>query len=879
MAADPDPRKSTIFAANPDLSGTTVGRFSVQSLLGSGAMGDVYLAIDPRLKRSVAIKRLARQLVSDPHNRQRFLNEAERASSLNSPHIAAVYDVFEEKDELYLVMEYVEGSTLRESLSTPIAPAEFLGIAIQCAEALKIAHHKNILHGDIKPENIMLSHDGQVKILDFGVAKCLPSQDQLASTGSISDGTGSISGTPAYMSPEVLLQKHVDLRADIFSLGVVFYEMLAHRHPFRAETFTATTDKILHSAPPRICEINSAVPPGIERAISKMLAKDPADRYPSVGILLTDLQSLKDHPSSVSFSLADVPPRGIWAAILGIVCLTIVAVAVVLVAMPSLRWRVARLLNVSGVPRQKELAVLPFTVFGDDLQAKPFADGLTETLTAKLAQLGERPGLQVVPASEVRARGVSTPEQARKEFGVNLVLEGSLHRSGNLVRVTSALVDTQSHRQLHADSLTESAADVFEVEDDVVASALKMLEISPQQQDLKILASHGTEEPAAYDFYLQGRGYLQQFQIPENIENAILLFNRALQKDQHYGLAYAGLGESYWRKYEHTQDRQWVQQASTACSNAINSGNAGAQGHICLGLLDNGTGEYGSAASEFQLAIGLDTTNDDAYAGLASAYEHLGKLKEAEETYRRAISLRPNYISGYASLGWFYFNQGRYDQAAESFGRVIALTPDSFVGYSDLGGVLIAQGRYNDAVAALEHSISIRPSYLAYSNLGYAYFGMRRYEESAKTFEQALALDDRDYALWGNLGDADYWAPGRRAQSVPAYQKAIALGTEKLKVNPRQPGIIGYLAAYHAMLGEKDLALATLQQALRLAPHDPSVLLNAAIIYSQFGDDRQTLSWLEQAVAAGIAPSTISDTPNFDHLHNDPRLRALVQKH
>jgi tetratricopeptide (TPR) repeat protein/TolB-like protein/tRNA A-37 threonylcarbamoyl transferase component Bud32 len=876
MATDADEGKAGVSAVIRDLSGTTVGRYSVRSLLGSGAMGDVYLASDPRLKRSVAIKRLARKLVSDSANRQHFLKEAERASALNSPHIAAVYDVLEEEDELYLVMEFVEGSTLRERLHTPIDPSEFLEIAIQCGEALQVAHEHGILHGDIKPENIMLRTDGQVKILDFGVASRIQTQDQLAYTQSIRDATQSIKGTPAYMSPEVLLQEHIDQRADMFSLGIVFYEMLTNRHPFKAQTFTATTDQILHKAPPRICEINPVVPPGIEQAVSRMLAKKPADRYPSIKMALTDLRALQNSRPA-AFLPGAVRPNRLWAFGLGVSCMVLLALAV-LAALPSFRWRLEHWLNFSALPTQKELAVLPFTVLGDDPQAQPFAAGLSETLTAKLTELVDAPNLQVVPASDVRASGVSTSDEARKQFGVNLVLEGSLHRSGDLVRVTTALIDARTRRQIHAEAITESVADVFRVEDDVVANTIKMLEISPRQEDLKVLLNHGTEEPAAYDYYLQGQGYLFQYQIPENVENAILLFNRALQKDQNYGLAYAGLGEAYWRKYEHTQDSQWVKQASSACSQAIAKSNAGSKGHICLGLLDNGTGQYDAAAIEYQAAIRLDATSDAAYTGLAKAYENLGKVQDAEATYRQAISLRPNNPSGYVSLGWFFYNQARYQQAAEAFERAIALAPDSFVGYSDLGGVYTVEGRYNDAITTLERSISIRPSYYAYSNLGMAYFGMRRFEDAAKTFEQALSLDSRDYALWGNLGDADYWAPGRREQSVEAYRKAIALGNEKLKVNSSQPVIIAYLAAYHAMLGDRETALSTLQRALRLAPRDASVLLNAAQIYSQLGDSRQAVLWLQKAIAAGIAPSTIADTPNFDQFHNDPRFQALLQK-
>ena len=279
-----------------DLTGAVVGRYSVLAQLGAGGMGEVYLAEDDSLKRLVALKRIAPELQSDEKYRKRFLKEAERASSLSDRHIAAVYDVLEENGETFLVMEYVEGQTLRQHLKKPVAVKESLSIAVQCGEGLSAAHKKGIVHGDIKPENIMLTPQGHVKILDFGVAKCLPdSEDKTSTMSTQATMTLNIGGTPAYMAPEVLLEKEPDGRTDLFSLGIVLYESLTRKHPFRADTFIVTAISILNEAPEPITQLNPDAPAELERIVSKMIAKEPSGRYDSMDELLVYLRGVQSY--------------------------------------------------------------------------------------------------------------------------------------------------------------------------------------------------------------------------------------------------------------------------------------------------------------------------------------------------------------------------------------------------------------------------------------------------------------------------------------------------------------------------------------------------------------------------------------------------------
>jgi len=861
--AEPQPS-----SGSRDLTGVRVGRFAIRALLGTGGMGEVYCADDTRLKRPVALKRVSRKLGADPSARQRILKEAERASALNSPHIAAVYDVLEENGEVFLVMEYVEGASLRQRLQRagrfPIS--QFLDLAQQCAEALVAAQKKGIVHRDIKPENILITPTGQAKILDFGLAKHLPTPGEEEVTVSGDSLEWSLAGTPGYMAPEVLLGGEADHRSDIFALGVVFYEMLAGRHPFGAEHRTAAA---LQATAASIRQSVPDLPAELERIIAKMLAKSPDERYATAADLLADLRALERRRP---FLVSTAPSRRGWTRRAGRTIALVVLALLVFGISPVARQHWNGWFGKPDLPEKKNLAVLPFEVVGEDPGAHAFAQGLAETLTGKLAQLTDTYPLQVVPPSEIRSQKVDSVEQASVGLGANLVLEGSLQRSGSQVRVTYHLVDTRTRRQLRADTVTAQAGDPFAMEDRVVQSVLRSLDLELASKDRRALEAHGTSEPAAYDYYLRGRGYLMEYQKTENVDSAIQVFQRALERDPKYMLAYAGLGESYWHKYQATHAAELLTRALEACQKAAALG----EGAICLGHVYNETGKYDQAVSEFQRALQVDSTSDDAYRGLAFAYEHLGKTAEAEQTYRRAIAVRPHYWAGYNWLGTFFFREGRFQEASTMFQQVTALAPDSFRGYQNLGGAYTALGRFDQAVPALEKSVQLRPSAAAYSNVGTVYFYLRRYADAARAYEQAVKLDDRNYVLWGNLAEAYYWSPGEREKSADAYRKALPLAQAQLRVNPRDASAMGQMAMDSAMLGRGKEADEYLRQALALAPGDPDLQLKAALIGSYFNRRDQAITWLSGALGAGLSPNLVRNHPGFDNLRSNTQYQRIM---
>ena len=731
-----------------------------------------------------------------------------------------------------------------------------------------------MVHRDLKPSNVMLTSKGQVKVLDFGLAKLLV-QDSTADLTEFQGDMREAAGTPPYMAPEQLCGEAIDGRADLWALGVLLYEAATGQRPFPQTLHAPLVDAILHRPPvaPRV--LNPNLSREMEAVLNKALQKDRRNRYQTAEQMRADLDCLRQGRAPEyrgAISLVGTQRGRRLAA--GFLCTFVVTA--VLAAVPGMPDRIRSWMGGKVIGQEKQLAVLPFEVIEGDASARAFGEGLQETLTAKLTQLTVSHPLQVISASEVHAKGVSTPERARQEFGVNLALEGNLSRSGDKVRINYSLVDTATHRQLKADSITAAASDPFAVQDQVVNGVLRLLDVVAQAPELASLARHGTQVPGAYDFYLQGRGYLLDYDKVENLDSAVTVFERAIALDPNYALAYAGLGEAYWQKYLADKDAQWVSPARQACERALKSDAQLAAAHACLGRIESGTGEYEKAVEEFGRSVSADPTNDDGYRGLAGAYESMGKPAAAEQTYQRAIELRPQYWSNYSFLGTFYYNQARYAEAASMFSQVVALAPDSLRGYYNLSAAYYYEGNYAQAIRAAQQSIAIRPTEAAYSNLASANFYLRRYDEAAQAYEEAAKLTPKDYAVWWNLADGYYFAPGKRPQAAQAYRRANSLAAGALRVNPRDAYALGVLAYCHAMLGDQREALDYLRRGLQMAPDEPEMRFKAALVYAQLGDATRALDWLKKSLDVGFSPTIVRDTPNFDALRPDPRFKALI---
>jgi tetratricopeptide (TPR) repeat protein/TolB-like protein len=753
-------------------------------------------------------------------------------------------------------------------------------------EGLNAAHEKGILHGDIKPENIMLTPEGRVKVLDFGVARRFSLGDANEATLTVATLSGGMEGTPAYMAPEVLMQKPYDGRADLFSMGLVCYEMLGGKQPFETDSMAGTLASVLHTEPPPIEELNPKVSSSVSAVVQTMLAKDPAQRYSTARDLLVDLRRVQQGEDPVfahgeatrkktkfKFSLPSLPK--IAAAIVATALIVGAAFFLEKTLRNATREAGSNLAQSNG-ENTATLVVLPFDAVSDDAKLTAFGNGLVNTLTAKLAQLSENHPLQVVSVGELRQKSVTDLAQARQEFGADRGLHVALQRSGDLVRVTYSLTDAKTGKVVKAGATDAPVTDPFAIEDQVTKAVAGGLGFSLRPDETRELAFHGTSVPDAYNYYTEARGYLEEASKAASIDSAIILLGQALKVDPNYGRAEADLGSAYWAKYEATKDRNLIAKSRQACSKAIDLGNAGAGGHVCLGVIENGTGKYEEAVDQFQRAVQLEPSNEDAYIGLGGAYERLGKPQDAENTYKKIVQLRPTYWRGYNLLGGFYLRQAQYDDAAKMFQKVIERTPESFRGYANMGAAYLYEGKYAEAIKPLEQSLAIRATADTYSNLGTAYYYQHRFTDAVRVYEKALQLDDKDYTNWGNLGEARYLS-GERDKSVQAFQHAIDLAKQELAVNSRDPQLLRNLADYYVMIGDRANSVSYLDRALAESKADKDALFSAALVYDRLGDTGAALEWLGKALRAGYSAQMALAQPDLDNLHGDPRFQELLK--
>lgn len=702
----------------------TISHYRMIKELGSGGMGRVYLAEDTRLGRQVAIKFLPASYQYDSERRTKFLAEARATSALRSPHIAAIYDIGEHDGAMYLVMEYVEGELLSEMLKRgPLQIREAMDLTVQIADALSEAHSLSIVHCDVKASNLMVNERGTIKLLDFGIAAATSAKeaepdDRTKPVGQ-QTAVGVVTGTVSYMSPEQAIGRALDRRSDIFSLGVVLYEMLTAHLPFEGETPVEIIDKIIHAEPMPVTRLNYGVPPDLERVVRKCLEKDRERRYQSVRDLLIDLRNLQRDSDSGSEATTSGLRR-----------------------------------NTQVVTRSRSrksidsLAILPFANLSGDPDLEYLSEGVTEGLINNLSRL---PKLRVMARSTVfryHGRELPDPQQVGDELGVRAVLLGRLLRRDDALIIKLELVDTNDGSHLWGEQYVRQTSDILTLEQEISTEISEQLRFKLSTAQRKSLAKRSTENSEAYQLYMKGR-YHWNRRTEEGIKRSLDYFEKAIALDPAFALAYAGLADSYnlLASYAAKPVPTLFLRAKATALKALSLDDKLAEAHAALAAVklwrefDWEAGERG-----FRKAIELNPGYATAHLWLALYLAAMERMDEAllEITFGHELDPLSRVLN--LNLARILYFARRFDESAKQCLKTIEMFPDYLIAHRRLGMTYGEQGMFDEAEAEFKAALSLSPKDSeTMSAMAYVYAAAGRTDEAREVFEQIKDFARQSY--------------------------------------------------------------------------------------------------------------------------------------